>query len=152
MVERYNLYTFAQRLHLSGCHNGLIFPVCTFMGGIKYDRCQFLFGGIRKSPSGRPEIFNTDQGSQFTSHAFTCCLSDKAVKISMDGKGRAIDNIFIERLWRSVKYEQVYLHDYETVLDAVKGIGSYFGFYNHERFHQSLNYETPAAWYFGKTI
>lgn len=99
---------------------------------------------------GTPEIFNTDQGSQFTSHAFTSCLLDNAIKISMDGKGRAMDNIFIERLWRSVKYEEVYLHDYETVLDAVKGIGSYFGFYNHERFHQSLNYETPATWYFGK--
>jgi putative transposase len=99
---------------------------------------------------GKPEIFNTDQGSQFTSNAFTSCLLDKDIKISMDGKGRAIDNIFIERLWRSVKYEEVYLHDYETVPDAVKGIGSYFGFYNYERFHQSLNYETPAKWYFCK--
>jgi putative transposase len=99
---------------------------------------------------GKPEIFNTDQGSQFTSNAFTSCLLDKDIKISMDGKGRAIDNIFIERLWRSVKYEEVYLHDYETVPDAVKGIGSYFGFYNYERFHQSLNYETPATWYFSK--
>ena len=99
---------------------------------------------------GKPEIFNTDQGPQFTSHAFTSHLSDKEIKISMDGKGRAIDNIFIERLWRSVKYEEVYLHDYETVRDAIKSIGIYFDFYNHERFHQSLNYETPATWYFGK--
>lgn len=97
---------------------------------------------------GKPEIFNTDQGVQFTSPSFTSRLLDERVRISMDGRGRAFDNIFIERLWRSVKYEEVYLKEYETVMDAVTGIGSYLDLYNHERLHQSLNYRTPAEVYF----
>ena len=97
----------------------------------------------------RPEIFNTDQGVQFTSGSFTSRLLSEQVRISMDGKGRAFDNIFIERLWRSVKYEEVYLKDYETVVDAVTGIGNYFNLYNNERLHQSLGYCTPAEVYFG---
>jgi putative transposase len=96
---------------------------------------------------GKPEIFNTDQGSQFTSQAFTGVLKEQSIAISMDGRGRALDNIFVERLWRSVKYEEVYLHDYEDVPQAIKGLGSYFKFYNHERLHQSLDYQTPAAVY-----
>jgi putative transposase len=96
---------------------------------------------------GQPEIFNTDQGSQFTSQAFTRILKEQAIAISMDGRGRALDNIFVERLWRSVKYEEVYLHDYEDVPQAIKGLGNYFQFYNHERLHQSLEYRTPAAVY-----
>lgn len=95
----------------------------------------------------RPEIFNSDQGSQFTSSAFTGILKEHQVAISMDGRGRALDNIFVERLWRSVKYENVYLHDYETVPDVIKGLGKYFQFYNRERFHQSLDYKTPEAVY-----
>ena len=97
---------------------------------------------------GRPEIFNTDQGVQFTSSSFTSRLMGEKIRISMDGRGRAFDNIFIERLWRSVKYEEVYLKDYETVMDAVTGIGSYLDLYNHERLHQSLGYHTPAEIYF----
>ena len=97
---------------------------------------------------GKPEIFNSDQGSQFTSPRHTRLLEDADVLISMDGKGRAIDNIFVERLWRSLKYEEVYLKDYETVREAKDGIKSYFDYYNNERPHQSLDYKTPADVYF----
>ena len=96
---------------------------------------------------GRPEIFNSDQGSQFTSEKFTGELAARQISISMDGRGRCMDNIFIERLWRSVKYEEVYLKDYESVPDARAGIERYFRFYNQERLHQSLQYRTPAAIY-----
>jgi len=96
-----------------------------------------------------PEIFNSDQGSQFTSVAFLECLEERNIQISMDGKGRAMDNVFSERLWRSVKYEEVYLNDYTTVSEARQGIGNYIDFYNQERPHQSLNYRTPAEVYFG---
>ena len=101
---------------------------------------------------GKPEIFNTDQGSQFTSIDFTGKLKDAGVKISMDGKGRVFDNIFVERFWRTVKYEEVYLKEYRQVRDALDGIGSYMEFYNNERLHQSLEYRTPAEVYFGKSF
>lgn len=97
--------------------------------------------------SGQPDIFNTDQGSQFTSEDFTSRLESHGITISMDGRGRATDNIFIERLWRTLKYEEVYLKDYWNVLDAVANLKSYFAFYNHERLHQALGYQTPAAIY-----
>jgi putative transposase len=99
---------------------------------------------------GSPEIFNTDQGAQFTSLDFTKRLEESGITISMDGRGRAMDNIFVERLWRSVKYEEVYLKDYEEAAEAAKNLGCYFVFYNLERPHQSLGYQTPAAIYFGK--
>jgi len=89
---------------------------------------------------GVPDIFNTDQGSQFTCTAFTDYLKASGARISMDGRGRALDNVFVERLWRSVKYEEVYLHDYATVTEAILGLKKYFLFYNTERQHQSLNY------------
>jgi len=95
-----------------------------------------------------PEIFNSDQGSQFTSDEFTGILKKAGISISMDGRGRALDNVFVERLWRNVKYERVYLHNYETVQGAVQDIGDYFDFYNNERPHQSLDYQTPAEVYF----
>lgn len=101
--------------------------------------------------SGRPEIFNTDQGAQFTARAFTERLEKAEVTISMDGRGRAFDNIFIERLWRSVKYEDVYLNCYETVLQIEAGLTRYFSFYNEERPHQSLNYRVPAEVHFART-
>jgi len=97
---------------------------------------------------GTPEIFNSDQGSQFTSLAFLESLEQRNIQISMDGRGRAMDNIFNERLWRSVKYEQVYINDYNTVGDAKEGISGYMSFYNQERPHQSLDYKTPAEIYF----
>lgn len=96
---------------------------------------------------GSPEIFNTDQGVQFTSHEFTNRLKAAETRISWDGRGRALDNIFVERLWRSVKYEEVYIKDYQTVPDAVRGLRDYFAFYNHERLHQALDYQTPAQVY-----
>jgi putative transposase len=96
---------------------------------------------------GQPEIFNTDQGAQFTSPAFTERLAAAGVRISMDGRGRALDNVFVERLWRSVKYEEVYLHDYGGMGDAQRGLGRYFPFYNEERPHQALGYRTPLAVY-----
>jgi len=100
---------------------------------------------------GKPEIFNTDQGSQFTSNAFTGMLKDNGIDISMDGRGRCMDNIFTERLWRSLKYENVYLMHYESVPEGRRGINSYFGFFNDDRPHQSLKYQTPAEVYFQRT-
>ncbi len=99
---------------------------------------------------GPPEIFNSDQGSQFTSDAFTSVLKAHGVKISMDGKGRWVDNVFIERLWRSVKYEEVYLKAYQTMKEARQNLISYFTFYNQTRFHQNLDYQTPDMAYYGK--
>jgi putative transposase len=101
---------------------------------------------------GKPEIFNSDQGSQFTSKDFTGRLKDAGVQISMDGRGRVFDNIFVERLWRAVKYEEVYLKEYEDVPDVFDGIGGYFRFYNNERLHQSLSYKTPAEVHFEELI
>jgi putative transposase len=95
----------------------------------------------------KPRIFNSDQGSQFTSLEFTGMLEQEDIRISMDGRGRVYDNIFVERLWRSVKYEEVYLHDYRTVSDARKGLSGYFQFYNMERLHESLGYRTPYEIY-----
>lgn len=102
----------------------------------------------RTLTQGRCEIFNTDQGSQFTATDFVNLLIDNKIKISMDGKGRALDNIFIERLWRSLKYELIYQMDYRSVKEAKSGIGDYFGFYNNERPHQALGYKTPKEVYF----
>ena len=99
---------------------------------------------------GPPEIFNTDQGSQFTSDSFTGVLKAHGIKISMDGKGRWVDNVFIERLWRSVKYEEVYLKAYQTMKEAKNCLNSYFTFYNQNRFHQNLDYQTPDVVYFGQ--
>jgi putative transposase len=99
---------------------------------------------------GKPDIFNSDQGSQFTSTEFTDRLKAEGIRISMDGRGRALDNIFVERLWRSVKYEEVYLHDYSTVTEAILGLKKYFLFYNTERQHQSLDYQTPQEVYEGQ--
>ena len=97
--------------------------------------------------TGKPDIFNTDQGSQFTSEAFTDILKENNIQISMDGKGRAIDNVFVERLWRSVKYEYLYLHRPDSCQELYKGLQNYFKFYNSERLHQSLEYQTPEAVY-----
>ncbi len=94
---------------------------------------------------GTPGIFNTDQGSQFTGAAFTGMLEEHGVAISMDGRGRWMDNVFVERLWRSLKYEEVYLHAHETVAAARAGIGGWLHFYNDERLHQALDYRTPSA-------
>ena len=100
---------------------------------------------------GKPDIFNSDQGCQFTSVEFTGRLKAEGIQISMDGRGRALDNIFVERLWRSVKYEDIYLHDYATVAAVVAGLKVYFEFYNTKRQHQSLDYRTPEEVYEGPT-
>jgi Transposase and inactivated derivatives len=107
--------------------------------------CQLVEEAI--NIHGKPEIINSDQGSQFTSQEYIEMLSNKGIKISMDGKGRAIDNIFIERLWKSVKYECIYLHAFEDGVQLYEGLDNYFTFYNTERLHQSLDYETPESLY-----
>ena len=96
----------------------------------------------------QPEIFNTDQGTQFTSGRFTGILEKREISVSMDGRGRALDNVFIERLWRTVKYEEVYLRDYKTMSEAYWSLDKYFRFYNTERFHQALGYQTPSEVYY----
>lgn len=101
---------------------------------------------------GRPAIFNTDQGTQFTSKEFTGILLSKGIKISMDGRGRAFDNIFTERLWRSVKYEEVYIKNYQVYKEAREGLGSYFPFYNKDRYHQALGYKTPYEVYYQNVL
>jgi putative transposase len=98
---------------------------------------------------GKPEVFNTDQGSQFTAEAWTRRLQSAGVAVSMDGRGRCLDNVFVERLWRTVKYENVYLRGYATVPELHEGLECYFPFYNSERLHQALDYQTPAAVYRG---
>ena len=113
---------------------------------LRYDRVEALGEALAKH--GKPEIFNTDQGSQFTSAAFTGLLQDNAIAISMDGKGSWRDNVFVERLWRSVKYEEVYLRAYDTVGEARASIGRYFDFYNRKRPHSSLDRRTPDQAYF----
>jgi putative transposase len=96
---------------------------------------------------GKPEVFNTDRGVQFTAQAWTSRLERAGVAVSMDGRGRCLDNVFVERLWRSVKYEDIYIHRYEAVPQLQQGLGQYFPYYNEERFHQSLDYRTPAVVY-----
>jgi putative transposase len=96
---------------------------------------------------GRPEIFNTDQGSQFMSREYTSRLEEAGVAVSRDGRGRALDNVFVERLWRSVKYEDIYIKDYERICELESGLGAYFRFYDEDRPHQSLDYRTPGEVY-----
>lgn len=111
---------------------------------------DFCIEAVAEILAGRRcEIFNTDQGAQFTTPRFTQPLLDKGIQVSMDGRGRALDNIFVERLWRTVKYEYVYLQEIQTVQEARSGLGAYFDFYNRERFHQALGYRTPAQVYSG---
>lgn len=110
---------------------------------------QFCLDALERAlDDGTPVIFNSDQGAQFTSLAFTQRLTQAGIQISHDGKGRAYDNIFVERLWRSVKYEEVYLKSYNSIPEAMQGLEQYFRFYNHQRLHQSLNYRPPATIHF----
>jgi putative transposase len=109
---------------------------------------SFCLAALERALRGtQPAIFTTDQGGQFTSQAFTSRLLADGIHLSMDGRGRAFDNMFVERLWRSVKYEEVYLKDYRDVHASSNGLGGYFEFYNHERLHQSLDYQTPVVVY-----
>jgi putative transposase len=112
----------------------------------------FVLAAVEQALSqAAPIICNSDQGSHFTSPQYTRRLLQAHVRISMDGRGRALDNIFTERLWRSVKYEEVYLHDYETPRQARQGLATYLAFYNQKRLHQSLDYRTPAEVYLAAT-
>ena len=110
---------------------------------------QFCLAALEEALSRfqAPRIFNTDQGAQFTASAWTTALLDRGVKVSMDGKGRWMDNVFVERLWRSLKYEEIYLHAYDDLSDAHRGIRDWFAFYNGERPHAALGYQTPASFY-----
>jgi putative transposase len=111
----------------------------------------FVVAAVQRAlTQATPEIWNSDQASHFTSPQYTDLLHAAQVQISMDGRGRALDNIFVERLWRSVKYEEVYLYDYSTPREARQGLTRYFEFYDHERPHQALNYRTPAEVYFDR--
>lgn len=150
LVERHNLYPPAARVYLSGGGAGLVQPLCPGLGSLSSLETSFCLAALDWAlQTGQPDIFNTDQGCQFTSDEFTGRLETKGIGISMDGRGRVTDNIFIERLWRTVKYEEVYLKDYLNVLEAVSNLKSYFAFYNQERPHQALGHQTPAAIYFG---
>lgn len=106
----------------------------------------------RALKKAKPEIFNTDQGIQFTSSAFTGMLESRGIRVSMDGRGRVYDNIFIERFWRSIKYEEIYLHEYRTIPEARAHLEAYFRFYNEERPHEALGYRTPHEVYFGTRV
>lgn len=116
--------------------------------------CDFCVSALERAirRNGKPEIFNTDQGSQYTSNEFTGTVKDNGIKISMDGKGRFTDNIFIERLWRSVKYEEVYTKEYKSINELRKSLKKYFDFYNFERPHQSFDGQTPAEMYHGQSL
>jgi putative transposase len=140
-------------------HSGFIYLVAVRDGFSRYVvswavsltlEVGFCVEALERALEGaQPEIFNSDQGAQFTSLDFTSRLEAAGIQISMDGRGRALDNIFVERLWRTVKYEEVYLNDYKTPKAAVSGLKQYFDFYNRQRWHQALAYQTPATVYFG---
>lgn len=111
--------------------------------------CEFCVEALEEAlQMGKPQIFNTDQGVQFTSEIFTGTLKSSGISISMDGRGRALDNIFVERLWRSLKYEDIYLKDYRSLRDVREGIRKYFTYYNEKRPHQSLDYRYPKEVHF----
>jgi transposase InsO family protein len=126
-------------------------PIRAELGAVADPGTGLLLGGAEAGVAARTardlQIFNSDQGSQFTSDKFTGELEAQGIAVSMDGRGRCLDNIFIERLWRSLKYEEVYSRDYRLVPEAQAGIGRWFQFYNHERPHQGLRYRTPAGVY-----
>jgi len=129
----------------------LVKPLCVRLATRVTLEADFCVEALSRALSkSRCDIFNTDQETQFTSDVFTKALLDHDIKISMDGKGRALDNVFVERLWRSLKYECIYLREWETVKEIRQGVGTYFNFYNNERPHQSLGGLTPASIYFSK--
>ncbi len=148
MGQRHHVRAFASRLFVLGGGDGLVQPIRAGVATVEHVGGKFLFGGVgRGAVDHRPEIFNSDQGAQFTATAFTGRLQAANVAISMDGRGRALDNVFVERLWRSVKYEEVYLKDYQDGWEAEASLARYFEFYRHRRLHQALDYRTPSAVY-----
>ena len=148
MGGRYHLCANADGVYVSGCHYRLVQSLRDRLGLSNTLDTAFCLEALDQAlAQGKPSIFNSDQGVQFTSIAFTGKLEAQAIQISMDGRGRAFDNIFVERLWRTVKYEEVYLKEYASVVALEQGLAHYFTFYNQERPHQSLNYATPANVY-----
>ena len=146
MGHRHHLHPDGPGVPLTGRGDGLVQPVRPGLASVEYEGHLVLPRRPRRRPEeGRPEIFNTDQGAQFTSAAFSDKLEAAGVWISMDGRGRWLDNVFVERLWRSLKYEEVHLKAYANGLEARIGIGQWFRFYNDSRPHQALGYKTPAA-------
>jgi hypothetical protein len=148
-IDGHHLHRDGAWLRLSGCRARLVQPSRAVVAGIDHDGSGVLrrdAGGCFGS-SWQPDIFNTNQGSQFTGAAFTGVLADNGIAISMDGKGAWRDNVFVERLWRSVKYEEVYLRAYDSVGDARACIGGYLSFYNGRRPHSSLDGMTPDRAY-----
>ena len=144
MGDRHHLHPAARELLLLDGGAGLVQPVCRKLAIVRQLGKQLLRRGAGSGRlRGTPDIFNSDQGSQFTSQAFTDTLAASGIRISMDGKGSYHDNIFTERLWRSVKYEEVYLKEYATLKEAEAGLRAYFTFYNATRPHQALAYQTP---------
>ena len=137
MVHRYYLYSFKRRFRIPSSHNRLVFEKNIKLGTLEE--------ALRNYPP--PKIFNTDQGSQFTSSAFITPLLKNDIRISMDGKGRALDNVVIERFWRTLKYDEVYLKEYSSVDEARENIESFIIKYNNYRPHDSLEGETPDMWY-----
>ena len=143
--RRHHLPAHGPGLPLPGGHHGLAQPVRGGMAAVQTLEADFCVDALQEALSqGRPQVFNTDQGSQFASRQFTQVLQDHGVKISMDGKGRYADNIFVERLWRTVKYEEMHLKAYANASEARRELGAYFRFYNDQRPHQALAYRTPA--------
>ncbi len=140
-----------ERLRLSRGGARLVLPACALLAGLDQMEAAFCIETLEDALAkhGRPEIFNTDQGSQFTGEAFTSVLAKNGIAIGMDGKGAWRDNVFVERLWRTVKYEEVYLHAYGSVPEARASIGRYLDFYNRRRPHSSLDGMTPAQAYYG---
>ena len=149
--HRHHLCADGPGLCLPGGDRGSLQPQGARLPGEQRPELDFCVEALQEALAryGPPEIFNTDQGSQFTAEEFTAVLLAKGVRVSMDGKGRWVDNVFVERLWRSVKYEQIYLHAHETIRELKVALTSYFGFFNARRPHQSLKYRTPDEVYFG---
>ena len=150
-----HLYPDAARLPVSRRSDGLGEPEGLGLATVSNTlEAEFCIGALGEALAryGRPEIFNTDQGSQFTSPRFTGVLTEAGVRVSMDGRGRWMDNIFIERLWRSVKYECVYLHAFETGSEARAGLGRWITYYNADRPHSALGGRTPAEVHAGTSV
>src|SRR5947207_1389788 len=153
LEHRYYVHSDAWRLPLPGCRDGLVQPLRAQLGTFQYDGDRILFGRAGGSvPFWQPEIWNSDQGAQFTSPDFLAPLKKRDISISMDGRGRALDNAFIERLWRSLKYELIYPGDFASGADLFQALDRYFRLYNHRRPHQALGYRTPADLFPHRTI
>ncbi|MBF8262494.1 MAG: putative transposase OrfB [Parachlamydiales bacterium] len=141
----HHVYPAAKRVCVPCDCNRLVQPLCAVIPSLQQHRDKFCLDALEEAIErhGKPKIFNTDQGVQFTSREFVQAIVGRDILFSMDGRGRALDNVFVERLWRSMKYEDVYLQDYQSVPEARAGLASYFQYYNTKRLHQALGYKTP---------